>query len=91
MCRKRNCKRKSHEGVDLILCPACLEVKHAVLHHLNPQCHFNPERVHQNYPWLFCCADCHRELHDIYPQERLHPEDYLLMTREFLLFKRGEI
>lgn len=85
MCRKRDCKKKPHEGTDLILCPACLEVKHQTLHHINPKCHYG-----ETYPWLYLCAECHRELHDLYPWEKIHPEDYLQIAREFLLYKRGE-
>lgn len=65
-----------------ILCPKCLESKPGTKHHVLPRRFFNGKG-----PILYLCRKCHDAIERILPQNvELHPDDYLQITKEFLVF-----
>lgn len=63
-----------------ILCCKCLEIKPATRHHIYPRRFYDGAG-----PLLWLCRKCHDALERIIPQyTRLHKQDYLQLTREFL-------
>lgn len=81
MCyQKSKCKKGPHESNLLILCPACLFIKHSTTDHIFPQQHFGP-----NGPTLQLCWECHKLLETKRPRyQKLYEREYLQIIREFL-------
>lgn len=64
-----------------IICTKCLQVRPASRHHCFPKRFFGGEG-----PLLWLCRKCHNDIERIIPQfQKLTKEDYLTLTREFLL------
>lgn len=65
------------------VCPKCLYLRDLTKHHIYPRRFFG---VWKNSPILHLCRACHDLIETLLPaNEKLRKQDYLQITREFLL------